>query len=155
MSEPVVQTTIDKVIDSLKFNSDGLIPAVSQQHDTGEILMMAWMNKDAVAETLRVGRVCYWSRSRRKLWRKGESSGQARSKRCASSVGIAMLPRYCCRSIRKVLPAIPVDTTAFSTPFVIARCKKFQRSKSIPTSFTAKQTHGAYREDKDSGLGDC
>ena len=76
MSDPVVQTTIDKVIDSLKFNPDGLIPAVSQQHDTGEVLMMAWMNKDAVAETLRVGRVCYWSRSRRKLWRKGESSGQ-------------------------------------------------------------------------------
>ena len=76
MIEPVVQTTIDKVIDRLKFNSDGLIPAVSQQHDTGEVLMMAWMNKDAVAETLRVGRVCYWSRSRRKLWRKGESSGQ-------------------------------------------------------------------------------
>ena len=81
MNEPVVQTIIDKVIDSLKFNSDGLIPAVSQQHDTGEILMMAWMNKDAVAETLRVGRVCYWSRSRQKLWRKGESSGQIQTLR--------------------------------------------------------------------------
>ena len=61
---------------AITFNSDGLVPAIAQQHDTGEILMMAWMNRDAVAETLRTGRVCYWSRSRGALWRKGESSGQ-------------------------------------------------------------------------------
>ncbi|MDA8231351.1 MAG: phosphoribosyl-AMP cyclohydrolase [Magnetospirillum sp.] len=61
---------------ALKFNDDGLIPAIAQQHDTGEVLMMAWMNRDAVAETLRTGQVCYWSRSRRSLWRKGETSGQ-------------------------------------------------------------------------------
>lgn len=61
---------------NLKFNADGLIPAIAQQHDTGEVLMMAWMNADAVAETLTTGRVCYYSRSRGKLWRKGESSGQ-------------------------------------------------------------------------------
>jgi phosphoribosyl-AMP cyclohydrolase len=60
----------------LKFNDDGLIPAIAQQHDTGEVLMMAWMNSEAVAETLNTGRVCYYSRSRAKLWRKGESSGQ-------------------------------------------------------------------------------
>ncbi len=59
----------------LKYNSDGLIPAIAQQHDSGEILMMAWMNKDAIEETLANGRVCYWSRSRQSLWRKGESSG--------------------------------------------------------------------------------
>ena len=64
------------VLDDLKFNADGLIPAIAQQHDTGEVLMMAWMNRDAVAETLETGRVCYFSRSRAKLWRKGESSGQ-------------------------------------------------------------------------------
>jgi phosphoribosyl-AMP cyclohydrolase len=61
---------------ALRFNGDGLIPAIAQQHDSGEVLMMAWMNKDAVAETLATGRVCYWSRSRAKLWRKGETSGQ-------------------------------------------------------------------------------
>jgi phosphoribosyl-AMP cyclohydrolase len=61
---------------NLKFNSDGLIPAIAQQHDTGEVLMMAWMNREAIAETLETGRVCYYSRSRAKLWRKGESSGQ-------------------------------------------------------------------------------
>ena len=64
------------LVSSLKFNDDGLIPAIAQQHDTGEVLMMAWMNRDAVAETLNTGRVCYYSRSRSKLWRKGESSGQ-------------------------------------------------------------------------------
>ncbi len=63
----------------LKFNSDGLIPAIAQQHDSGEVLMMAWMNREAVAETLNTGRVCYYSRSRGKLWRKGESSGQVQT----------------------------------------------------------------------------
>lgn len=60
----------------LKLNADGLIPAIAQQYDTGEVLMMAWMNLTALDETLATGRVCYWSRSRGKLWRKGESSGQ-------------------------------------------------------------------------------
>jgi len=60
----------------LRFNADGLVPAIAQQHDSGEVLMMAWMNRDAVIETLTTGRVCYWSRSRRGLWRKGETSGQ-------------------------------------------------------------------------------
>ncbi len=62
--------------DAIRFDSAGLVPAVAQQHDTGEVLTLAWMNRDAVEETLRTGRVCYWSRSRRALWRKGETSGQ-------------------------------------------------------------------------------
>lgn len=60
----------------LKLDANGLIPAIAQQHDTGEVLMMAWMNLDAVDETLATGRVCYWSRSRGRPWRKGETSGQ-------------------------------------------------------------------------------
>lgn len=64
------------ILDALKFNEDGLIPAIAQQHDTGEVLMMAWMNAESVAETLQTGQVCYWSRSRGRLWRKGETSGQ-------------------------------------------------------------------------------
>lgn len=64
------------IADRLKFNEQGLVPAIAQQHDSGEVLMMAWMNRDAVIETLSTGRVCYFSRSRGKLWRKGESSGQ-------------------------------------------------------------------------------
>jgi len=60
----------------LQFDAEGLIPAIAQQHDTGQVLMLAWMNRQAVEETLATGRVCYWSRSRRRLWRKGETSGQ-------------------------------------------------------------------------------
>lgn len=63
-------------LSEVRFNEDGLVPAIAQDHLNGEILMMAWMNADAVAETLATGRVCYWSRSRRSLWRKGETSGQ-------------------------------------------------------------------------------
>ena len=60
----------------VKYDQDGLIPAIAQQHDTKEVLMMAWMNDKALQETLETGRVCYWSRSRQNYWRKGESSGQ-------------------------------------------------------------------------------
>jgi phosphoribosyl-AMP cyclohydrolase len=61
---------------AITFDAAGLVPAVAQQHDTGEVLMLAWMNREAVAETLATGRVCYFSRSRGRLWRKGETSGQ-------------------------------------------------------------------------------
>jgi phosphoribosyl-AMP cyclohydrolase len=61
---------------ALVFDDRGLVPVIAQQHDSGEILMMAWMNREALAETLSSGQVCYWSRSRGKLWRKGETSGQ-------------------------------------------------------------------------------
>jgi phosphoribosyl-AMP cyclohydrolase len=64
------------VLDAISFDRAGLVAAVAQQHDTGEVLMLAWMNRDAVVETLATGRVCYWSRSRGALWRKGETSGQ-------------------------------------------------------------------------------
>jgi len=60
---------------SLRYNDQGLIPAIAQAHGTGEVLMLAWMNAEAVAETLRTGRVTYWSRSRQAFWRKGETSG--------------------------------------------------------------------------------
>ncbi|WP_298609658.1 phosphoribosyl-AMP cyclohydrolase [uncultured Thiothrix sp.] len=68
--------SLTMVLDQLKFNEAGLIPAIAQQHDTGEMLMMAWMNHASIEETLKTGRVCYWSRSRQAFWRKGESSGQ-------------------------------------------------------------------------------
>jgi phosphoribosyl-AMP cyclohydrolase len=66
----------DAVLAAITFDANGLVPAIAQQHDTGEVLMMAWMNAEAVRETLATGRVCYFSRSRGRLWRKGESSGQ-------------------------------------------------------------------------------
>jgi phosphoribosyl-AMP cyclohydrolase len=64
------------MLKTLSFNAEGLIPAIAQQYNSGEVLMMAWMNRESIEETLCTGRVCYWSRSRSKLWRKGESSGQ-------------------------------------------------------------------------------
>ena len=64
------------LLHAIRFDAQGLVPCIAQQHDTGEVLMMAWMNAEAVAETLATGRVCYYSRSRKGLWRKGESSGQ-------------------------------------------------------------------------------
>lgn len=60
---------------SLKYDTKGLIPAIAQDSESGEVLMMAWMNAEAVAKTLETGRVTYWSRSRKALWIKGESSG--------------------------------------------------------------------------------
>ena len=59
----------------LKYDANGLIPAVAQDAETGEVLMMAWMNAEAVARTLETGRVTYWSRSRQAFWIKGETSG--------------------------------------------------------------------------------
>ena len=62
-------------IKTLKFDASGLIPAIAQCHTNGEVLMMAWMNEQALLETITTGNVTYWSRSRQELWRKGETSG--------------------------------------------------------------------------------
>jgi phosphoribosyl-AMP cyclohydrolase len=62
-------------LDEVNWNTDGLVPAIAQDSGTGDILMMAWMNREALALTAREGRAVYWSRSRKKLWRKGEESG--------------------------------------------------------------------------------
>ena len=67
---------VERALAEIKFDADGLVPAIAQQHDTGEILMVAWMNREAVRVTLEEGRACYWSRSRKALWRKGETSNQ-------------------------------------------------------------------------------
>ncbi len=62
-------------LDEVKWDSDGLVPAIAQDHQTGEVLMLAWMNREALRLTREQGRVVYWSRSRQKLWFKGEESG--------------------------------------------------------------------------------
>ena len=67
---------LSAALDDIRFNDAGLVPAIAQQHDSNEVLMMAWMSREALEETLSTGRVCYYSRSRGTLWRKGESSGQ-------------------------------------------------------------------------------
>ena len=63
------------LLDTVQYDAKGLIPAIAQDHATGEVLMMAWMNRESLEETVRTGRAVYWSRSRKRLWRKGEESG--------------------------------------------------------------------------------
>lgn len=76
-----MKDTIERALAEIRFDNDGLVPAVAQQFDSSEILMVAWMNREAVQTTLTEGQVCYWSRSRRQLWRKGATSGQVQKLR--------------------------------------------------------------------------
>lgn len=65
----------DSWLDAIKWDADGLVPAIAQEAATGKVLMLAWMNREALAATVAEGRAVYWSRSRQRLWRKGEESG--------------------------------------------------------------------------------
>jgi len=65
-------------LDEVKWDQDGLVPAIAQDHKTGRVLMMAWMNREALELTIKEQRAIYYSRSRQQLWRKGESSGHVR-----------------------------------------------------------------------------
>ena len=76
IATPIAAPAREALLAALKPDAAGLIPAIAQQHDTGEVLMMAWMNAESLIETLATGRVCYYSRSRKAPWRKGETSGQ-------------------------------------------------------------------------------
>ncbi|TDI63311.1 MAG: phosphoribosyl-AMP cyclohydrolase [Alphaproteobacteria bacterium] len=71
----------EALLAAIAFDDDGLVPAIAQQADSGEVLMLAWMNREAVAETLKTGYAHYYSRSRATLWRKGSTSGQTQSVR--------------------------------------------------------------------------
>lgn len=74
--EPVsVPASVEERIARVSFNADGLIPAIIQQHDTAEVLMLGWMDAEALRRTLTEGRVTFWSRSRQEYWRKGDTSG--------------------------------------------------------------------------------
>lgn len=78
--KPPDDATIDALVDRLKFNPEGLIAAIAQSAQAPhEVLMMAWMNRDALRETLATGKLCYYSRRRKTLWRKGETSGQTQT----------------------------------------------------------------------------
>lgn len=66
---------VDGILSRVAFTSDGLAPAIIQQHDTGEVLMLGWMDAEALRRTLTSGRVTFWSRSRQEYWRKGDTSG--------------------------------------------------------------------------------
>ena len=66
-------------LDTVRFDPQGLIPAIAQNVEDGEVLMVAWMNRESLAETVATGRAVYWSRSRQRLWRKGEESGHTQT----------------------------------------------------------------------------
>ena len=66
---------LDHWLDQIKWDGNGLVPAIAQDHQTGQVLMMAWMNRESLALTEQEQRAVYWSRSRARLWRKGEESG--------------------------------------------------------------------------------
>lgn len=66
-------------LDQIKWDADGLVPVIAQERDTGDVLMFAWMNRAAVARTAELGEAVYWSRSRGKLWHKGEESGHTQT----------------------------------------------------------------------------
>ena len=69
------EETINKLLDTMVFDENGRVPAIAQQHDTGKVLMMAWMNDASLRETMATGRTWFWSRSRQEYWCKGETSG--------------------------------------------------------------------------------
>ncbi len=78
---PGESVDLAEVLDALQFTDDGLIPAIAQRHDTGEVVMVGYMNRATLEETLNTGRVCYYSRSRKRVWRKGEESGNIQTLR--------------------------------------------------------------------------
>jgi phosphoribosyl-AMP cyclohydrolase/phosphoribosyl-ATP pyrophosphohydrolase/phosphoribosyl-AMP cyclohydrolase len=81
-----VATPIDaspEQLAEIHYNTDGLVPAIVQEHGSGAVLMMAWMNQDTVAETFQTGRTVFWSRSRQDRWRKGDTSGDRQWVRAA------------------------------------------------------------------------
>lgn len=68
-------STLDELVAGIRWNADGLVPVIVQQHDTREVLMLAWADSEALRRTLTSGQATYWSRSRGEYWRKGETSG--------------------------------------------------------------------------------
>ena len=75
------ETTLDEQLANVTFNEAGLVPAIAQDHATGQVVMMGWMNLETLRETLETGRMVYWSRSRQEVWRKGDTSGDIQTVR--------------------------------------------------------------------------
>jgi phosphoribosyl-AMP cyclohydrolase len=73
---PAAELSAEHFLAAVRFDASGLVPAIAQAHDGGQVLMLAWMNREAIEETCATGRAVYFSRSRNALWRKGETSGQ-------------------------------------------------------------------------------
>jgi phosphoribosyl-AMP cyclohydrolase len=78
-TRPLAAKAREAILEAIHFDDKGLVAAIAQEASTGEVLMLAWMNREAVIQTLESGEAHYWSRSRGKLWRKGETSGQVQT----------------------------------------------------------------------------
>ena len=133
----------DDILATIKFDAAGLVPAIAQQHDTGEVLMMAWMNRDAVAETLRTRRVTYWSRGRAKLWRKGETSGQEQNLvemrvDCDGDTLLVLVDQ-------KGVAVTPDGAIASSPPYAMAGRWRSPSRWSIPKRSTRNKGHATAR----------
>ena len=113
-------TAVDERIARVAFNADGLVPAIIQQHDTGEVLMLGWMDAEALRRTLTEGRVTFWSRSRQEYWRKGDTSGHAQYVRGARLdcdgdallITVEQIGAACHTGTRTCFDADPLPVTA-------------------------------------------
>ena len=101
------------MIEEVRFNADGLVPVIAQDAHDGTILMLAWANKEALEETLETGFGTYFSRSRQKLWRKGEQSGNRQKvfEVCSTVTGTPLFTKL---SKKETLPVIPATGAAFT-----------------------------------------
>src|SRR3954453_21570403 len=88
-------TTLDEQLANVTYNEAGLVPAIAQDHETGAVLMLAWMNEATLRETLETGRMVYWRRSRQEVWRKGDTPGDTQLVREAATTATAT---RCCSS---------------------------------------------------------
>ena len=119
----------ETLIAAVRFDESGLVPAIAQEASSGEVLMLAWMNDEAIRETLGTGQVTYWSRSRGKLWRKGESSGQVQRLLeiridCDGDALLALVEQtgVACHTGRRTCfhTALTADGTSIITPVEVA-----------------------------------
>jgi phosphoribosyl-AMP cyclohydrolase len=100
-----------KLLDSVKFDEKGLVSAIAQDFSTGEVLMLAYMNRETLSETLEKGVMVYFSRSRQKRWFKGETSGMF--KKCVKCMSTAMVTPCFLKSNRQAQPVMKTTTVAF------------------------------------------
>ncbi|WEO75671.1 phosphoribosyl-AMP cyclohydrolase [Cryobacterium sp. SO2] len=115
---------VDAALDSALFSADGLLPAVIQQWDTHEVLMLGWMDREALRRTLTEGRVTFWSRSRQEYWRKGDTSGHAQFVRSAALdcdadtlvVQVEQIGAACHTGTRTCFDGRGIDVTVLAMP---------------------------------------